>query len=142
LHSYVRARFLDLARTPRERARKVVLGCAPRTKPLTRSTVQYSQIVSVSWLLLGLSTAACSSADAPKPPATMNCTTFHYITYKAGTMPRTSADVLAIVNNATTCGTVACHQNPINPPAIAGPNVTAASLSAALVNVASPEVPS
>jgi len=73
---------------------------------------------------------------------TMCNPTFDYSKYTVGTMPRTSADVLAIVNNATSCGTVACHQNPINPPAIAGPNVTAASLSAALVNVASPEVPS
>ena len=103
--------------------------------------MQYSQIISVSWLLLGLSAASCASSDPAPAPPPMNCTTFDYSKYTVGTMARTSADVLAIVNNATTCGTVACHQNPINPPAIAGPNVTAASLSAALVNVASPEVP-
>jgi hypothetical protein len=104
--------------------------------------VRYSKILSIACLPIALSVAACSSDDkANTTSGTGGCMTFNYSNYMAGTAPLTlAANVMPIFTASCSLG-VPCHTDGSHPPNLGGMTATAMSISAAIVDVNSTEVP-
>jgi hypothetical protein len=92
--------------------------------------------------------ASCSSDDNKTTTTTttttggMPCVTFDYSKYTVGTTPRTlDNDVMPIFMNSCALS-MACHLNGTHPPNLGGSMATPATVAAAIVDMASTEVPS